>query len=34
MVARALGGGATALIAGGVVASAIAAGTLLWLLGG
>lgn len=34
MVARALGGRATALIAAGVVACAIAAGALLWLLGG
>jgi uncharacterized protein len=34
MVARALGGRATALIAGGVVACAALAGALLWLLGG
>lgn len=34
MVARALGSRATAVIAGGVVAFAISAGALLWLLGG
>jgi uncharacterized membrane protein YraQ (UPF0718 family) len=34
MVARALGGRVTALIAGGVVACAVLAGALLWLLGG